>query len=266
MSFLWNWGQYRTSPPQTPGSSMHGGNVFKPAEAAEEGEGEEEENAKEPAIVPPKALTRAHRATKKTIQRPPCRKYLPILLQRAVQTGCGGDGPRSCVHVRRRKLHIIVHVGLGRYALLAHPIAGRLASRGQCVWQGAGIAEPVAGRLSARGQCVSQDAGQLFARHDRVNRTCGRGKGFGQQQRLSCARRHQQLARPTRPAPRYTTTRDLNNLPCTSSRLLLPCCLQRAPRERMSHTQPLVEPLAIEHVRQGGTRLRVRAFYIAIDD
>jgi len=61
LSFLWNWGLYRPSPPQTPGSSMHGGNVFNPAEAAaQEGEGEEEEGAKEPAIMPPKALTRGN--------------------------------------------------------------------------------------------------------------------------------------------------------------------------------------------------------------
>jgi len=62
MSFLWDWGKYRNTPPGTPGSSAHGGNAFAPPKDGAEGEGEEEEEAPrdplQPAIQPPRSMVK----------------------------------------------------------------------------------------------------------------------------------------------------------------------------------------------------------------
>jgi len=58
LSFLWDWAKYRTSPPSTPGNSLHGGNQFGPSPPAEEDEAEGEAGEDMPAVVPPKAMTR----------------------------------------------------------------------------------------------------------------------------------------------------------------------------------------------------------------
>jgi len=49
LSFVWDWGKYRQSPPPTPGGSLHGGNQFVV---------EEEADPLKPAIMPPKAMTK----------------------------------------------------------------------------------------------------------------------------------------------------------------------------------------------------------------
>lgn len=50
MSFLWDWGKDRVSPPATPATSLHGGSAFLPDEDAT--------TPPEPAIKPPKSLVR----------------------------------------------------------------------------------------------------------------------------------------------------------------------------------------------------------------
>jgi len=61
MSFLWDWGKYRSTPPGTPGNSAHGGNAFAPpADEDEAGQAEDEQrDPLEPAIQPPKSMMKS---------------------------------------------------------------------------------------------------------------------------------------------------------------------------------------------------------------
>ena len=61
MSFIWDWGKYRTTPPSTPGNSLHAGSAFAGAfDKEEEGEEGEEARRMQPAIEPPRAMVKNH--------------------------------------------------------------------------------------------------------------------------------------------------------------------------------------------------------------